>query len=115
MLIKAYAYNTNSNTHTHHNIYHIHPLSQGDASSAPPLEKHPGGQLPTQQPRDQICRPTMAGPVCNIFGMSPPAKVTATVQPPRMRLHSSSEPSWPPQTPEMRYTSGRELLELVAA
>jgi hypothetical protein len=39
---------------------------------------------------------------------------TASIQALSMASHSSSEPSWPPQTPAMRYGSGSVLLELLA-
>ncbi len=36
---------------------------------------------------------------------------TASIQLVSMKCHSSSEPSWPPQTPAMRYIAGRLELE----
>ena len=36
---------------------------------------------------------------------------TAIIQEVSMKCHSSSEPSWPPQTPAMRYIAGRLELE----
>ncbi len=41
-------------------------------------------------------------------------RVTASVQPPRIKLHSSSEPSCAPHTAEMRYCTGNAELELFA-
>ena len=39
---------------------------------------------------------------------------TAKVQPPRIRPQSSSDPSWPPHTAEIRYSSGNAELEFCA-
>jgi|GEM_PF-5168352 len=39
---------------------------------------------------------------------------TAKVQPPSMKTHSSSDPSWPPQTAARRYMVGSTELECSA-
>ena len=39
---------------------------------------------------------------------------TASIHTLSIASHSSSEPSWPPQTPAMRYQIGSALLELLA-
>ena len=39
---------------------------------------------------------------------------TASIQTLSIDSHSRSEPSWPPQTPAMRYQIGSALLELLA-
>ena len=56
-------------------------------------------------PRIPRTRETMASGNCR------ENSETAIIQDVSMKCHSSSEPSWPPQTPAMRYIAGRPELE----
>jgi len=47
-------------------------------------------------------------------GRLPENRVTASIQTASMKVQSSSEPSWPPQTPAIRYCKGRAELEFDA-
>ena len=66
-------------------------------------------------------KPTLTRPMTPItrasitFGTLRLKVATAAVQPERISAHSNNEPSCAPQTPEIRYSSGRWELEFFAA